>query len=373
LLVLFPLFTAVLGLQGCGTYYDAEIAGYVKDMDTDAGINGAVIRMYLTEDDITAEEEAEDGSVYYIVETASMSSQGNDGYFSHKIMWQNAFGEFGSEGDSGEVWLKITHEDYIETTAQVSGILSDTINLVPDILLDRATFSTPQLRGRVLNVSGEGVNGVRVVLDLSSTTEETEDYITTTGFSDGEPGYYIFQEVTWRDEEPDSDAADTESASVSIDDPDYEYGSTLAVTLTSSQASEAPDDIVVTRKPRTQFSTNVTGRCFARYDNAGIDPVDIPVQGVEVTITYDDGNGSHTLYDQTDGTGSFGLLIQWTDTSPGDFIEGTPDSSVPDGEDGLEINIDYDDANFTDLTNFNLKSWLNPNYIPDGVYDADGP
>jgi hypothetical protein len=316
-----------------------------------------------------------------MVETASMASQGNNGYFSHKIIWQNAFGEFGSEGDSGEVWLKISHEDYLEKTTRVSGILSDTINLVPDILLDRATFSTPQLRGRVLNVSGEGVNGVRMVLDLSSTTDEAEDYITTTGFYEEEPGYYLFQDVTWRDETPDSDAADTENGSVLVDDPDYQSGGSLSVILTSGQDSEAAEDIVVTRKPRTQFSTTVIGRCIRRYINVDGDPVDIPAQGIEVAAFYTDDNGSHTLYDQTDATGSFSMLLQWSDADP----EDDTDPTIPEGEDVLYVEFDYDPDNlssytFTDIVGattgtieddeFRLKSWLNPNYLPDAVDDT---
>ena len=186
-----------------------------------------------------------------------MSSGGNGGYFNHKIIWHNNFPAFGEEGDSGSVWLGIVHKDYTDAIVHIRGVISDTLNVFPDILLDRAAFETPEITGRVVNVSGEGVNGIRTELDLASTSDDTEDYVTTTATIDGSPGTYRFPNVSWRDEAPDSSSADTESATVTVDDPDYTSASALQLLITSDQAVEAADDMVVARKPRSDFSVTV--------------------------------------------------------------------------------------------------------------------
>jgi hypothetical protein len=379
----------VLALAGCGGYYSAEIAGYIKDAENEGGINGAIIRIY-TDEPTTAVDTG------FIVETASMASSGNDGYFSHKIVWKNLFPSFGEEGDSGSVWLGISHEDYTDAIVHVQGILSDTVNVVPDIPVDRATFETPELTGRVVDVSGDGVNGVRVVLDLASTADDEEDYITTTATIDGTAGTFRFANVTWRDEEPDSEVSDTESATVTIDDPDYESTSTLSVLLTSGQDSEAASEMSVTRSPRTEFAIQVSGRCVSRVVLGTGENQDTPVRGVDVTLTYlDEAGAVHTLLDQSDANGAFSFYIQWTDTSPRDFDTGTAgtavpdaadDATVPEGEDGLYIQIQYADTDSNvanedfpdhditgantalyDSADFALKSWINPNYLPDAV------
>ena len=379
----------VLVLAGCGGYYSAEIAGYIKDAENEVGINGAVIRIYADEPTTAAD-------TGFIVETASMASSGNDGYFSHKIVWKNLFPSFGEEGDSGAVWLGISHEDYTDAIVHVQGILSDTVNVVPDISVDRATFATPELTGRVVDVGGDGVNGVRVVLDLASTTDDGEDYVTTTATIDGTTGTYRFVNVTWRDEAPDSAVSDTESATVIVDDPDYQSASTLSVLLTSGQDSAAASDMSVTRAPRTEFATQVSGRCIRRVVLTSGENQDTPVRGVDVTLTYlDEAGATKTLLDQSDANGAFSFFVQWTDTSPRDFDTGTAGAAVPDaaddtlvpeGEDGLYIQIQYADTGSTatgesfpdhditgantalyDSADFALKSWINPNYLLDAV------
>lgn len=381
IVICLALPAAFVILSGCGGYYTGEIAGYIKDSENAAGINGAVIRIY-------AEEPASASEDGFIVETASMSSGGNGGYFSHKIIWQSYFPAFGEEGDSGSVWLGIVHGDYTDAIAHVRGVISDTVNVVPDILLVRATFETPEITGRLVDVAGEGVNGIRLELDLASTTDEAEDYVTTTATIDGNPGTYRFQNVSWRDEAPDSPSADTESATVIIDDPDYESAAPLQLLVTSDQAVEAADTIVVTRKARSDFSVTLQGRCINRYtSSSGVE--ENPAPGVEVTVTYKTQDDTlHTLYDQTDGTGSFSFFIQWTDDSSGDFDgpspDGADDSSIPEGEDGLYVQIQYDtpfngedviggDANAYDGNDFLLKSWIDPNVLPDAVVTTAFP
>lgn len=361
-------------LLGCGAFYSADIAGYIRDTESNNGIDGALIRVYLQEPASADEED-------FIVETASMTSNGNPGYYSHRIVWQNIFPAFGNEGDSGDVWLGIMHEDYSSSVVHVQGVISDTLNLVPDIVLDRASFSTPEATGRIVDVSGDGINGVRLILDLASTTENAEDYVTTTTTSlEGTTGQYSFPNVTWRDEAPDSAASDTETATIIVDDPDWVSALSMQVTLTSGQISSMPEDIVATRKPRTDFSITLRGRCINRTPAPDIQ--DLPAQGVEVTLTYRTQDGTlHTLYDQSDVGGNYSFLVQWTDDSPGDFdgpVDGSDDASIPEGEDGLYIQAQFNPAMTTpdidggdpatfDASDFLLKSWLSPNYLPDAV------
>ncbi len=357
--VIIPLTIITLFsiLSGCGRYYTAEIAGYVKDSNNENGINGAIIRIYLSQPDNA-------DSTNFIAETASMTYSGNDGYYNHKIIWKSTDPDFADEGDSGTIWIGVTHPDYTSEVIQVSGIISDTVNVVPDIKLDRATFSSPTVTGRVVNVNGEGVNGVRVVLDLQSTEDEDADYVTTTTTLNNEPGSYRFNNVTWRDENPDSSDSDTENATISIDDPDYTSDTTLQVQLTSGQDNDIPDDITVTRKSRTEFSTTVSGRCIERIVKTDNQEVQIiPIAGVTVKITYTDDNGNHSATDITDNNGNYSILVQWTDNSPGE-------NDSPEGEDTQEININYTDSSntytFSPTTNtYTIYSWKNPNYLPD--------
>ena len=335
-------------LSGCGRYYSAEIAGYIKDANDGNGINGAIIRMYLQQPDAADSDN-------FIVETASMTSGGNDGYFNHKIMWQTWNAKFGDEGDSGTIWLGVTHDDYSPSIIKVSGIISDSVNLVPDIKLDRATFSTPTVTGRVVNVNGEGVNGVRVVLDLASTADESQDYITTTATINGDIGTYEFRNVTWRDDSPDSEDSDTENITLSIDDPNYTASGGLSAVITSDQDNNIQDNITVTRKPRTDFSVTVNGNCYFTDANGDMQPL----PRIEVKIVYSDDNGNHTLYDTTDGNGNYSLLVQWTHSTP---------TNDPEGEDELSINVTYTDPSsvytLNPLNGYTIRSWINPITLP---------
>ncbi len=482
------LAVAAVLAGGCGRYFTAEIAGYVTDEESDAGINGAVIRMYLEE------PEAPDAPGF-VVKTASMTSGGNAGYFSHKIIWQNIFPQFGAEGDSGTIWIGVTHEDYTSAVAQVEGILSDTVNVVPDTELARASFEVPEVTGTVVLAStsepvngvrlildlastedetdyitttttiddeegtyrfqnvrwrddspdsastdtetatirvadgeysweqadgtdgllsvtltsdqptevsdpidvtstrfsvpdvtgrvirqgtGEPLNGVRVVLDLSSTDDEDTDYVTTTRTIDDEDGTYRFDDVTWEDEDPDDPAYDTESAVVRVDDDVYEWVDEgnpreLAVSLRSEQPANVPDVIPVSRQARSEFSTRLVGACVRRVtDNNGV-VTEYPLRGVEVTVTYIDDDGESTLVQQTGPDGEFAFFLSWTDETPRDYDSGT-DESIPEGEDGILVDVAYSLAGETfetpagqSVSDLPVKSWLEPNYLPDAV------
>ena len=376
--------TGSLLLFSCGRYYSGEIAGYVKDAESKAGINGAVIKLFLSEEEVTTEE--------YVVKTASMNSNGNDGYFSHKIIWRQTFGEFGAEGDSGEIWLTAEHEDYQTVSVQINGILSDTINVIPDIVLERATFEVPEVLGRVVDVNGDGVNGVRAVLDLDSTADETEDYVPPTATIEGNTGTYRFENVTWKDEEAAGQNSDDEPVTISVDDSEYTGDTALSITLTSGQKREVTDEILVTRKPRTDFSARVTGQVMRRYGiSGGGEITDVPEQGVEVKLIFynQDLELEKVLYSQTDGTGTYSFFVEWRDEHPKDYdVSGDNDAgedgSIPEGEDGLWFEIQFltepfydsgahtydfigDNPDNPEATDPKLKSWLNPNYMPDVI------
>jgi len=365
-------------LASCGRYFTAELSGYVKDSESEDGVDGAVIRIYEKEPS-TADESG------FIVETASANSGGNGGYYNHRIIWQNLFPAFGSEGDTNSVWLGITHHDYLSAIVEVRGLLSDTVNFVPDVLLDRAAFSVPTVTGRVVGPSGAGVNGVRVVLDVLSTSD-TEDYVTGSTTIGGEAGRYEFTDVSWSDEDAAGSGTDTEAAELVIDDEAYTSSQVISIVLSADQTFDVSTAFSVNRIDATSFSTTLTGRCVNQY-GAAPDVQNIAAQGIEVKCTFSDDDGAHTLYDQTNANGTYSFFIQWTDTTPGDFLEGTADSTIPVGEDGLIAEVTFADPNFSGLSfegvtpgtyelpssppasgdDRQVKSWLDPNYAPDAI------
>lgn len=50
------ILVAFVGLAGCGGYYAGEIAGYIKDAESNAGINGAIIRIYSEQPESAAQD-----------------------------------------------------------------------------------------------------------------------------------------------------------------------------------------------------------------------------------------------------------------------------------------------------------------------------
>jgi len=371
---IITLFTVmlltVLTMTTCGRYYTCDIAGYIKDKDSDNGINGARIRLYQTEP-ATADADG------YFVDTPSMTSGGNAGYFTHKIIWSNIFGSFGDEGDTGEIWIGITHEDYVSVIEQRTGLLSDTLNVVADIKMLRASFEMTSLKGRIVDSTGTGVNGVRVVLDLESTTDDTTDYIAITRTNNGDDGVFTFNNIRWRDDTADTNSTDTENAFIYIDDTNYNstynIDNMLPVVLASDDEAELANTIIVTREPRTTFSANIQGRCFYRLGTTP-DIQEFSIRGVEVTLTYTDDNGAHTLYTQTNANGTYTFAIEWEEDPPADNGSGL--TTIPEGEDVIAVTVHFTSPNppvagnvytFSDFTGYFIKSWLNPNYLPDSI------
>jgi hypothetical protein len=237
ILFFIAIAAALLSMHGCGMYYKADIAGYVKDSATGYGIDGTLLRAYLTE------EAAQSGEGYF-TETSSMVYNGNPGYFTFTAVWQQLISEYGSEGDMTDLWISAVHEDYSSRTVRVRGITSDGMNIIPDIRLDAVVYTARQVSGLVWDGTLDAdskpnyIDGVRVVLDLAS-TEKNPDYVavsSTTQVGDAtQAGMYTFVNVTWRDEDNPGQITDEETITISVADPVYTGDKSLLRTIVSGQ------------------------------------------------------------------------------------------------------------------------------------------
>lgn len=365
-----PIVVVAAVFAGCGNFYNAEIQGFVVDGNSDSGINDATVRLYLDEPE-TADDES------FFARTSTSTSNNQNGYFRNAVVWNAWFSSYGPVGDSGTVYLGITHPDFADAVVEVPGILSDTVNTVETIVLDRISFAVPRISGRVVDVNGDGVNGVRVVLDLLSTDDDTEDLVTVTGDEPEGDGYYVFEEVEWRDDENAGNETDDEEITISVDDDEWESSSNVTATVTSGQEHSLSTEILVSRQPRTEFDTTLTGSVVRV-----IGDTESPIAGVSVRVTL---TGSGRLVSaQTAANGQYSARIEWTDTVPRDFdgdgsAAGGGDTSIPEGEDGLVVDIAYDidrngvygeapnteGENELSISGFELWSWIDPNYAPD--------
>ncbi len=158
-----------IGVAGCGYVYRAEIQGQIVDSDDDSGINRASVRVY-------EEEPSDPDSDGFLVKTESVTSGGTPGVFRTSVVWREVFGAFGTEADTTELWLGVTHPDYSGVVVEVRGILSDQANTVGEIALldaDRDPDAQSALvQGRVFEVvdgSREPVAGYAVGVEVTST------------------------------------------------------------------------------------------------------------------------------------------------------------------------------------------------------------
>ena len=340
---------ALLLLSGCGEFfYTSDIAGYVKDDDSTEGIDGALIRVYLTEPSAATA----DG---YVVETATMTSQGNPGYFSHRIIWRESAPDFGEEGDSGTIWIGVSHEDYFPKVAQVSGVLSDTLNVVPDIKLARITFSSSEVSGRVVDERGNGVNGVRVVLDLPATEDIDEDYVvqTATDPDDQTIGAFTFEDIEWEDAAAVSTAESSVDVLIYIDSPDYycsyNKDSPLTVAITSGQENAVLDTISVKKATfsvpyvKGSVSLSAAGENGVRVV---LDLLSTDVAEDYVTTTHNDGT--------TDGVFQF-TDVEWRDSSPSPADADLERVRIYVADDEYNADYDAEEPMVVDLTKDTAK------------------
>lgn len=356
-------------LASCGGYYyRATVQGFVVDDESDAGINEATVRVYTDE----IEEPDAEG---YVVQTSTVTQGGSAGYYSSTVIWRRLFGAYGQEGDTTTLWLSVTHPDYGSQIVSAEGILSEEDNLVATIRLAQTSYDLPALRGRLVDGNGAGVNGVRVVLDLpqiEGTDGDTDD-VALTATVDTTSGTYEFAPVEWSDANT-ADPNGEVTATIRVDDPEWgdpyytgDPGTSdddyiverQVVLVPGDQTRVVTSDITVSRLPRTEFTTTVSGRLVERLvDGTGGFVEDRPVQGVGVTLSFDrDTDGGlespyRTLADTTDAQGTYSFTVTWVDNAPGDFdaadeqttasVRGTTDG-VADGEDGLVVEVAYED------------------------------
>ena len=348
------LATALLASCG-GYYYRATVQGFVVDDESDAGINEATVRVYTDE----IEEPDAEG---YVVQTSTVTQGGNAGYYSSTVIWRRVFGAYGQEGDTTTLWLSVTHPDYGAQVVSAEGILSEEDNLIATIRLAQTSYDLPALRGRVVDGNGVGVNGVRVVLDLPQVegTDGDTDDVTLTATIDETSGTYEFAPVEWSDANTADENGEV-TATIRVDDPEWGDDDYIVerqvVLVPGDQTRVVTSDISVSRLPRTEFTTTVTGRLVERLvDGTGGFVEDRPVQGGGVTLSFDrdtdGGPETETFADTTDAQGTYSFTVTWVDNAPGDFdaadeqttasVRGTTDG-VADGEDGLVVEVAYED------------------------------
>lgn len=355
---------AVFGLTSCGTrYYSATVSGYVKDASfgtagnatgagnaagggaaapaTNGGINDAEIRIYLTDPSVAG--------ATYLVKSATASSGGNNGFWSHKITWETSSPKFSDTGDSGTVWIQVQRMGYFPKTVKVTGVLSDSTNLVPTI--EMTLIKTTEVRGKVVNEKGNAINGVNVVLDLGSTTANDADFTVATASVDGEDGVYVFKDVPWNDADSipavtkalTTDAAGVTTASETItlyvndanyycDDANHDNFASLTkdnskfvLGITSGAKTTVADSLVVRS---VAFSIpELRGRVLDAANTAyGLNGVQVSVHIPAANANADPNVTTATV--DSDGWFVFNNL-RWTNVHPHRSATGVYDDQTP--------------------------------------------
>lgn len=337
------LVLATALLSGCSYFYTTTLQGYVKDAETDAGVNGATVYFY-NEDPGSASAAASNpsGPSGFITGTTTSTSNSNDGYFSATVIWNNPFGKFGDEGDTTTIWAVVVHDDYTIQKKKLLGIFSEGSNTVPDIMITSNVHTCPELTGRVEDSGGNGVNGIRLALDLTPDDGvDDQDYLVTTQTIDGTGGSFSFTDIQW---EGTASTDISHEVLIRVDDSNYQEADASASVwrqdLAEDSSATVNDPFPVVRQPRDYFSTTLSGQVYQRYQLSS-DVSDVGKGGVSLTFSWlnetDDAGGteakSTTVTTSSDGT--FQVTISWYDYgTPKDSPSGT---DLPEGEDELEL------------------------------------
>ena len=339
-------------LTSCGTrYYSATVAGYVKDAavgtagdatgngatNGNGGINDAEIRLYLKDPATSA-----DAADAYVVKSSTASSSGNNGYWSHKVIWETSTPAFSDIGDSGTIWVTVKRMGYFPKTVKVTGILSDSTNVVPTIEL--TLIKTLQIKTKVVldSETGRAVNGVNVVLDLESTAANEADFTATTGSFEGEDGIAVFNDVPWNDADsiPEvsrailADGTATGKVRVYVNDPNYyadlAHKGLLAtlplIEISSGTKKDWTSTPLVVRS--TQFSMpELRGRVFdVQAPTTGLN-------GVQVSIRIPASNAANDPSVTTATVGNDGWFVfnnlAWNNIRPTRSAVGKYDDVTP--------------------------------------------
>jgi hypothetical protein len=327
-----PLLALVasLAMAGCSDYYyTANIQGYVIDDNTvngTTGVNNATIWFYQSDPGAVGESDTA-GPAGFFAKTSTAAQGNNDGYYSAKVIWNNPQGKFGTEGDTTSFWVVITQENYKTAKFELPGILSKATNTVPDLRVKRATFKANTVVGRVLDTSGKGINGIRVVVNLypdSTNTDisENEDYVVNTNTpAGGVDGTFTFQDVTWRNATA-TGTTDSHQIRIRITDTQYKGKADLLVTVTSGGENTLPDSQTLTavRKPRSSFSADtVTGRILDA-NGKGLNGVRVVLNlypdDPDATVAANEDYVATTATPNGGEAGTFTFQnVTWTDTA----------------------------------------------------------
>lgn len=228
----------LLGATGCERVYEAEISGFVKDVVSEEGINGARVRIFFNDEDTSYQE------------TLTQSGSGGDGYFVfRRVVWSSWSPVFGDEGDLRDVRVEVVKDDYVDGRADLR-VVSGAGNAVGDVMLSRTFFVSEQAEGyvrdREADRDGEhpGINGLTVELFVPDADVDTDEErrawmrthrptaTTTTTTSEGEPGFYSFANVKF-------DASDA------LPDPDKNpHGTPSTVMLRVRDSAHFTEDVL---------------------------------------------------------------------------------------------------------------------------------
>ncbi len=247
-------------LAGCGYVYRTTIEGFIEDPDG-AGINDATVRVYEEEPD-----EPDQDSPGPIVRTQTATSGGNLGYYSTTVLWEERFGDYGTEADRRDFYLGVTHDDFEGKIAKIPDIVSDQTNRVSSVVLtdpdapEEGDYGTI-VRTRVVRDDDpdEGVPGVRITIKAGEDDGNglmEDEYRERTG-DDG----FVNIGIEWNDDEPDPDEGEESEITIEVEadtsDTDFEFADAengtqirtrADVEVTSDQAVNRIGDFYVERE-----------------------------------------------------------------------------------------------------------------------------
>ncbi len=360
-------FVGPVGLMGCT--YVGDISGYVEDKDRPAansnrnfGINGATLRVYFKEPESASDPDFE-------LETATYNSGSADGYYFQQLAWKSVIGDFNKDRDKKDIYIGLTHPNYLPIVVPVYEVLSKTTNILPNIRLTSVKFEVEEIKGMVETANGPE-NGVRVVLRLDGTEAPNVDYVTETMTVDGSSGMYQFMEVEFFD----MTAEGLTTATISVEDDRYTNPIPTEVEtmlLHLDQPSQLETIQVDPVRP-DEFRATIHGETYWYYITATDGEYQRPIEGIEVQLdwNYDDHTGSEprTLRVRTDENGLFSAQITWRDESIDEEF------AIPPGEDQIEVTVSYPDGghdgSLYTLSPYNdthtIRSWSDNN-LPDAI------
>ncbi|MFH1810780.1 MAG: hypothetical protein ABIJ09_18705 [Pseudomonadota bacterium] len=277
---------------GCTRFYEAEIAGYIRDGVSKEGVNQAIVQVFYEDDQ---------QSSYQQSFTQRYGDQ--DGYFVfRRVVWSTDTPLFGDEGDLHDIRITVEHEDYQPFDRNLR-IVSGASNSVGDVYLDRAFFVAGLVEGRVRDrepdVDGEqpGINGLNVELYVPETplADEAEalawvathnpDATNLTRTVDGDDGVYQFADVQWLD--PGRfPAGDDERGSpwrviVRVQDADFFELVGWDREIRSGETTSTLEDLFVDKK---DYQGNLRGWVRDRSSGDGVNNATIEVYVPDTTL-----------------------------------------------------------------------------------------